>query len=286
MDDPQTVHQIASVRAACDQARNDGKRVALVPTMGALHDGHLSLVEEAQKRGDFVVVTIFVNPTQFGPGEDFDCYPRDLESDKKKLAGYKVDLIFAPSKNEMYPSDFAATVSVGRLTEGLCGSSRPGHFDGVTTVVSKLFNVIGPCVGIFGRKDFQQLQVIRKMVRDLDMPIEIVGAPIFREPDGLAMSSRNAYLSKEDRNRALALSRGLKAAHTLYKNGQRQVGPLRRAVAEPVEATADAVDYVTAADPDTLAILEDDTQMSDRMLIAIAVKIGATRLIDNTVIGS
>ncbi|MCP4600609.1 MAG: pantoate--beta-alanine ligase [Proteobacteria bacterium] len=282
---PLILSDIPAVRRACDNARSTGKRVALVPTMGALHQGHLALMDKADALGDFIVVTIFVNPTQFGPGEDLDCYPSELESDVEKLTQRRASLIFTPTAGIMYPEEFATSVSVSGLTDGLCGASRPSHFQGVTTVVSKLFNIVGPCVAIFGRKDYQQLQVIKKMASDLDMPIEIVGVPTHREPDGLAMSSRNAYLSKEERGRALALSKGLAAAHGLYKSGERKVGLLRRVAADPVEAAADEVDYITAADPDTLDPLPDHAQAQERLLIAMAAKIGSTRLIDNAVLG-
>jgi pantoate--beta-alanine ligase len=185
----------------------------------------------------------------------------------------------------MYQTDSVTKVGVSGLTDGLCGASRPGHFDGVTTVVAKFFNIIGPCTAIFGRKDYQQLQVIKRMVRDLNMPIEVVGMPTFREPDGLAMSSRNAYLDKKERTRALSLVHGLKAAHHLYQNGERQVGILKNAVLESVTSSADSIDYVNALDPNTLEILEDHSRIEDKLLIAIAAQLGSTRLIDNTVLG-
>lgn len=253
--------------------------------MGALHEGHLSLVKEARNRADFTVVSIFVNPTQFAPGEDFELYPRDLDADAEKLSSCDVDLIFAPCRETMYLPGHSTQVTVSGLTEGLCGKTRPGHFSGVTTVVAKLFNIIGPCVGIFGRKDYQQLQVIQKMVTDLNIPVEIVGLPTHREPDGLAMSSRNAYLSPTDRHRALALSKGLGRAQTLYRDGERQVGILRGAVVDALAGLVDDVDYVTAADGDTLAEMADDAPAPPKLLIAIAAKVGHTRLIDNTVLG-
>ncbi|MCP4679627.1 MAG: pantoate--beta-alanine ligase [Deltaproteobacteria bacterium] len=276
---------IPAVRDACNQARADGRRVALVPTMGALHEGHLGLVDRAGKIGDFVVVSIFVNPTQFGPGEDLDRYPRDLEGDAEKLAARGANLIFTPTPETMYPGGHSTHVEVREITDGLCGASRPTHFRGVATVVCKLFNIIGPCSAVFGRKDFQQLQVIKTMVRDLDMPVEVIGAPTHREADGLAMSSRNAYLSTDDRTRGLAISQGLTAAHKLFREGERNVGRLRMAVARPVEAAADRVDYVSATSPDTLEPLTDDATASSRLLIAVAAHLGKTRLIDNTVLG-
>jgi pantoate--beta-alanine ligase len=261
-------------------------RVSLVPTMGALHEGHLALLDEARDRGDLIVVSIFVNPTQFAPGEDFECYPRDVEGDLSKLAERGADLVFAPEIDAMYPTGHTTTVRVGGLTEGLCGAHRAGHFDGVTTIVSKLFNIVGPCTAIFGRKDYQQLKVIERMTLDLDLPVTVVGLPTVREPDGLALSSRNAYLTAEERERALALARGLGAAHRMWNDGERGVTRLRGAVAAPVADAFDEVDYVTAATSDTLEPIADDVDHDGAMLlIAAAARIGATRLIDNTVLG-
>ena len=268
-----------------EAARQELKRVALVPTMGALHVGHLSLVDIAKAKSDFQVVTIFVNPTQFSPGEDYDRYPRALEKDREKLVTREVDLIFAPTRGEMYPKGYGTSVTVDRLTDGLCGKSRPGHFTGVATVVTKLFNIIGPCMAVFGRKDYQQLQVIKKLVRDLNLRVEIAEAPIVREPDGLAMSSRNAYLSEEERVRARSISRGLKAAYDLFEGGERSVGRLLEVVAGPLEKAADELDYVTGADPQTLAPLKSEQRAQETLLIAVAAKFGTTRLIDNTVLG-
>ncbi len=284
-DPIEIVTEPAVLRARCDTARREGGTVALVPTMGALHEGHLALVDEAGRRGGLVVVTIFVNPTQFGPGEDLERYPRDLEGDLARLAPRGAHVVFAPAREAMYPPGHRTAVRVADLTEGLCGARRPGHFDGVATIVAKLFALAGPCTAVFGRKDYQQLQVIRRMVADLDMPVEVVGLPTVREPDGLARSSRNAYLSSRDRRRALALSAGLREAHRLWGSGERHVGALRRAVEEPVRAAADAVDYVAAADPDDLHALGDGETAGDRLLVAIAARVGSTRLIDNTVLG-
>jgi len=283
---PRVVARPREAREICDRARRDGERVSLVPTMGALHEGHLALVDEARSRGELVVVSIFVNPTQFAPGEDFERYPRDVDADVAKLAERGASLVFTPEIDGMYPDGHATRVRVSGLTEGLCGAHRPGHFDGVTTIVAKLFNVIGPCTAIFGRKDYQQLRVIERMTRDLDLPVTVIGLPTVREPDGMALSSRNAYLSAEERGRALALARGLTRAHRLWREGERTVGALREAVAIPVGETFDDVDYVTAADPRTLEPLEDETEHGgESLLIAAAAKIGATRLIDNTVLG-
>ena len=197
------------LRRACGLARSHGARVGFVPTMGALHEGHIALVRDAKRRAGFVAVSIFVNPTQFGPGEDFARYPRDLESDLAKLASADADAVFAPDSQAMYPDGDQTRVRVGELAASLCGPFRPGHFEGVATVVTKLFGLVGASVAVFGRKDYQQLAVIRRVVADLFLPVEVVGHPILREPDGLAMSSRNAYLSADERVRALGLSRGL-----------------------------------------------------------------------------
>lgn len=253
--------------------------------MGALHAGHLSLVEKAAEEGQFVVVTIFVNPTQFAPGEDFDKYPRQLRSDVEKLANYDVDVVFAPSRDAMYPPGFSTRVAVEGLTRALCGAHREGHFNGVTTVVAKLFNIIGPCRAIFGRKDYQQLQVVKKMVVDLNMPIHVIGMPTIREKDGLAMSSRNAYLSKEQRERALSISRGLLKAAALFQKGERKVGVLRAALQTSIEDAVDSIDYITATDADNLEVLSEEALVPDRVLLAVAAHVGQTRLIDNTVLG-
>jgi pantoate--beta-alanine ligase len=281
----EVVTEPSGFRARCEAARREGRSVALVPTMGALHEGHLALVDEAGRRGDLVVVTIFVNPTQFGPGEDLDRYPRDLEGDLARLAPRGAQLVFAPARDAMYPPGHATAVRVAGLTAGLCGAHRPGHFDGVATIVAKLFALAGPCTAVFGRKDYQQLAVVRRMTADLDLPVEIVGLPTVREPDGLALSSRNAYLSPGERERALSLSAGLREAHRLWDTGERGVGALRSAAEAPVRAAADALDYVTAADPDDLGGLDDGGTAGDRLLLAVAARVGATRLIDNTVLG-
>jgi pantoate--beta-alanine ligase len=271
-------------RARCDEARCRGLRVSFVPTMGALHEGHLRLVDVARERGGVVVVSLFVNPTQFAPGEDFAKYPRDLDDDVAKLSGRGVDVVISPSVEAMYPKGACTRVTVSGITAGLCGAHRPGHFAGVATVVTKLFNIVGPCTAIFGRKDYQQLAVVRRLVADLDMPIEIVGVPIVRDVDGLALSSRNAYLSTEERQRGLSISRGLGAAHSLYENGDRNVDRIRAAVAGPVGRAADIVDYVSVVDPDSLEELSSK-EMGERALVAVAARFGATRLIDNTVLG-
>ena len=272
-----------AVRRACDEARGRGQRVGFVPTMGALHEGHLTLVREARKHADFVVCSIFVNPTQFGPNEDFAKYPRDLEGDVAKLDG--VDVVFAPAPDAMYPKGERTRVRVDGLTEHLCGPHRPGHFEGVTTVVAKLFSVVGPCTAVFGKKDYQQLAVLRRMSIDLFFPVEVVGVPIVREADGLAMSSRNAYLSAEERSRALGLSRGLRAAHEAFTKGERRAGTLRKLALDAIEPIATSIDYVTVATADSLIPFAEDAGVADRALVAVACRVGATRLIDNVVLG-
>ena len=279
-----TIIDPTEARARCDEARSKGLRVAFVPTMGALHEGHLRLVDAARERAGFVAVSIFVNPTQFAPGEDFARYPRDLEGDASKLRGRGADLLFSPSVDAMYPEGACTRITVSDLAEGLCGAFRPGHFTGVATVVAKLLNIVGPCVAIFGRKDYQQLLVVRRLARDLDMPVEIVGAPTARDADGLAMSSRNAYLSTDERRRALAIPRGLAAAHSLFERGERSAAPIRKAVAGLVESAADTVDYVAVADPESLEETRS-TAIGARALVAVAARFGRTRLIDNTVLG-
>jgi pantoate--beta-alanine ligase len=251
--------------------------------MGALHAGHLALAREARSRAAFVVASIFVNPTQFGPKEDLGRYPRDLEGDMAKLATEGVDAVFAPEASEIYPPGEATRVHVARLTEPLCGTTRPGHFEGVATVVAKLFGLVGPSVAVFGTKDYQQLLVIRRMARDLFLPVEVVGLRTIREPDGLAMSSRNAYLSPDERVRALALVQGLDAAAKAFASGERRARQLERLAREPVDRAATSVDYVDVRDPETLASLDRET--GARALVAIACRIGSTRLIDNLVLG-
>jgi pantoate--beta-alanine ligase len=271
------------VRASCNAARARGLTVALVPTMGALHAGHLALVEEAKRRASHVVVSIFVNSIQFGPGEDFTRYPRDLPADLAKLAPRSVDLVFAPDTPTMYPEGEETRVRVGALAAPLEGAHRPGHFEGVTTVVAKLFHIVGPCVAVFGRKDYQQLLVVRRMVRDLFLPVDVVGHPIVREPDGLAMSSRNAYLSSDERSRALGIARGLGAAARRFATGERQARVLEGVVRESIEPVATSIDYVEARHADTLAPIEG--AVGDRAVVVVACRIGSTRLIDNFVFG-
>jgi pantoate--beta-alanine ligase len=279
---PRLVRSVSDLRAACQEARADGARVGLVPTMGALHAGHLALVAEARRRTAMVVASVFVNPTQFGPGEDFARYPRDLDGDVRKLGHAGVDLVFAPAPEEMYPPGDDTRVQVGALTRTLEGVYRPGHFDGVATVVAKLFAAVGDCLAVFGRKDYQQLLVVRRMARDLLAPVEILGHPIVRERDGLAMSSRNAYLSAEERARALAIVRGLDAAAARFAAGERDPRALERVARAPVEAATTSIDYVEVRDADTLAPI---AAVESRAVLVVACRMGATRLIDNLVLG-
>lgn len=278
------VHDPSALRDACDRARARGLRVGLVPTMGALHEGHLSLVREARARGaGLVVVTIFVNPLQFGPSEDYGRYPRTLDDDVARCRELGVDLVFAPAREAMYPPGFQTSVDVAGLTERWEGAHRPGHFRGVTTVVAKLFALAGPSLAVFGRKDYQQWKVISRMARDLDLPIEIVGHATVREPDGLALSSRNRYLSQAERERALGIARGLGAAKDAWARGERDAPALERLVRDRVEASFDAIDYVAVADPETLEPIAGAAR--GQAWVAVAARIGTTRLIDNVVLG-
>lgn len=277
----QIVHTKKEVREHVAAARTERKRIGLVPTMGALHEGHLSLVRVAVDQSDFVVVTIFVNPTQFGPGEDLDSYPRDLDSDAAKVAELGADLVFAPGAGEMYAPDACTVVSVETLTEGLCGAHRPGHFDGVTTIVCKLFNVVRPDRAFFGRKDYQQLVVIRRMVRDLDIPVEVIGLSTVREDDGLALSSRNRYLSERQRAVAPKLHEALIVGADAARQGATAAEVERTVASRLGEEPLFDVQYVRAVDPDTLQPLGDEPRP---MLIAAAAYLGDTRLIDNVVV--
>jgi pantoate--beta-alanine ligase len=277
-----TITTPEELKRTLDDSRARGSHVGFVPTMGALHEGHLSLVRDARARAGLVVASIFVNPTQFGPKEDFSKYPRDLAGDAAKLAGAGADLLFAPEASAMYLPGDATRVRVAVLTDTLCGPFRPGHFEGVATVVAKLFGLVGPCVAVFGKKDYQQLAVLRRMAADLFLPVEIVGHPLVREADGLAMSSRNAYLSPADRARALCLVKGLRAGYARFEEGERRAALLESAVRAKVVQGADTIDYVSVVDPDLLQPVE---ATGERALIAIACRVGGTRLIDNVVLG-
>ena len=275
---------VREYRAICDTLRAEGL-LGFVPTMGALHRGHLALVAEARRLARHAAVSIFVNPTQFGPNEDLNRYPRPLEQDLELCREAGVSVVFTPTPAEMYPAGDATRVHVSGLTAALCGPFRPGHFEGVATVVTKLFAATGPCTAVFGRKDYQQLQVVRRLARDLLLPIEVVGFPTVREPDGLALSSRNAYLTPAERERALALSQGLSRALALFASGERNAGLLRSAAEMPVRAAATRVDYVTVADADELTPFSDEQSVGERAVLAIAAFVGTTRLIDNAVFG-
>jgi pantoate--beta-alanine ligase len=270
----------AEMRARSDAWRAAGKRIAFVPTMGYLHQGHVSLLDEGRRRGDVLVLSIFVNPTQFGPKEDLSRYPRDLAGDLAKAQRAGVDVAYLPDAAAMYPPGYQTFVEVEELQKGLCGASRPGHFRGVATVVLKLFHAVQPHVALFGRKDYQQLQVLSRMVRDLDLGVDVVGLPIVREPDGLAMSSRNAYLSPDERLRALALSRALGAARVSFEQGERDAARLvDRARAALHETAGVRVDYLELRDAETLAELQGP--VTGRAVMAVAAFVGTTRLIDN-----
>lgn len=277
------ITEIKEMQQLALAAKVAGTAIALVPTMGYLHEGHASLMREGRRIGGLLVTSIFVNPAQFGVGEDFAAYPRDLERDMKIAESCGVDLIFVPSADAMYPPGYQTYTEVEKLTLPLCGAIRPGHFRGVTTVVGKLFNIVQPHAAIFGRKDYQQLAVIRRMVAELNFPVEIIGMPIVREADGLAMSSRNAYLSAAERKSALCLCRSLETAQALYQSGERDPAMLRERVMAVICAeAAAAVEYVELRDGDTL---EDIRKADDRTLLALAVRIGKTRLIDNCILG-
>jgi pantoate--beta-alanine ligase len=276
---------VAEFRKAAQSVRNSGNRLALVPTMGALHAGHLSLVGAARSRGAEVALTIFVNPTQFGPNEDFARYPRTLDRDLELCREAGVAHVFAPDASEMYPKGEQTRVHVSGLTAALCGPHRPDHFDGVATIVSKLFAVSGECVALFGRKDYQQLKVIERMTRDLLLPVEIVGLPTLRDTDGLALSSRNAYLTPEERARALSIPRALSATVKAFAAGERRISALRRLALAELAVGGLRLDYATFADADQLVPLPDEGVSGERLLFAVAGFIGKTRLIDNVVLG-
>lgn len=276
------IETIAEMQQQADQWRRDGLAIGFVPTMGYLHDGHLELMRCAKTKSDRVVVSIFVNPTQFAPGEDFERYPRDLDRDMALMAPVGVDVVFVPTVGEMYPEGYQTYVEVGEISQPLCGAKRPGHFRGVTTVVAKLFHIVKPHVAVFGEKDYQQLLVIRRMVLDLAMDVEIVGHPIVREPDGLAMSSRNVYLSDEERIEALLLSKALAEVSRLVDGGERAASVLVSAAQKVLErGTRVRIDYVELRDAETL---QEITTLDRPGVLALAAFVGKARLIDNTVL--
>lgn len=276
------VERIARLRAVCEAARREGKSVGLVPTMGYFHEGHRSLMRAARAAHDVVVVTIFVNPLQFARHEDLDGYPRDLAGDTAAAAAEGVDVVFTPSQAEMYPEPARTTVHVDGLTAEMCGAARPTHFDGVTTVVAKLFSIVGPSTAYFGRKDAQQLAVVRRMVADLNLPVEVVGCPLVRDPDGLAMSSRNSYLSSDERRAATVLSRALRTLADAVVAGERDTDALTRTV-EATVATEPLVD-LEYAEIRRAADLVPLGHLDGELLVAVAAQVGPARLIDNVTI--
>lgn len=278
------LRSVAETAAWAESLRRAGRRLALVPTMGYLHEGHQSLVREGRRRADVVAATIFVNPTQFGPTEDLSRYPRDLEGDLAKCESAGAEAVFAPVPEEIYPPGFQTHVQVAQVSQGLCGARRPGHFQGVATVVTKLLCLFKPQLALFGEKDYQQLQVIRALERDLNLGVEIVGMPTVREPDGLALSSRNAYLSPDERRRALALSRGMAAAQALLTQGTRDTAPLVDAVRRELAAADLREDYVEVVDATSLTSLSFVTPGQPARIL-VAAFAGKTRLIDNQPIG-
>ena len=276
------VTTVRELREALSPARAASRSIGLVPTMGAFHDGHLALMRAARAEADVVVVSLFVNPAQFGPSEDLAAYPRDFERDRALADAEGVDLLFAPDVSEVYPDGFDTKVVVGAITETLEGEARPGHFDGVATVVTKLFNMVGPDVAWFGQKDAQQALMIRKLVRDLNIPVRVAIAPTVREPDGLAMSSRNAYLSDAERPRAVALSRALAAAEREVAAGRVDADAVLAAARAELDAAGVEPEYLELRSADDLSPAE---RVNGNTLLAVAARVGRARLIDNTVLG-
>lgn len=277
------IRSAGEMQAFSESLRKRGQKIGFVPTMGYFHEGHLSLMREGRRVCDCLAISIYVNPTQFGPGEDLERYPRDFGRDRSLAEGVGVDVIFYPENTEMYPEHYQTYVTVEMVTRNLCGISRPGHFRGVATVCAKLFNIVKPHAAIFGKKDFQQLVTIQRMVRDLNMDLEIIGMPIVREADGLAMSSRNVYLKENERASALSLSRSLKLAKEIYDNGERDAVKILGEVKKFIEGYPHiAIDYVKICDTTTL---QDIEHLEKEAVLALAVKINKTRLIDNYVFG-
>ena len=276
------IESIKEMKEASQAFRDNGKSIVFVPTMGYLHEGHLSLMKKGKEAGDVLIVSIFVNPTQFGKGEDLERYPRDIERDKELCKGEGVDILFAPKAGDIYPDGYQTYVDVEDVTKNLCGASRTGHFRGVATVVMKLFNIVRPDYAIFGEKDFQQLVTIKRLVKDLNMGVNVIGMPIVREADGLAMSSRNSYLSKEERRAALNIYRALRAAKEVFDEGERSASVLLNEAKRVIEIEPIVVlDYIKLVDVETM---EDLERVEDEALLAAAVRIGKTRLIDNIIL--
>ncbi|WP_457568100.1 pantoate--beta-alanine ligase [Desulfurobacterium sp.] len=278
------VRTVKEMKGLATAFKRAGKSVGFVPTMGYLHEGHLSLAKRARKENDIVVMSIFVNPTQFGPGEDFEKYPRDEKRDSTLAEREGVDILFLPSVDELYPKPFRTYVSVEEITDKLCGAKRPGHFRGVTTIVTKLFNIVKPDRAYFGKKDFQQYKVIKQMVKDLNMDIKIIGCPIVRESDGLAMSSRNVYLSAEERQSALSLYKSLKLAKELIEKGEKRASRIKEEMRKLIlsHPNVKKIDYIEIVDQNNF---KDVEFIEEGTLIALAVFVGGTRLIDNWVVG-
>jgi len=276
------IKAVGAMQNTAEELRLQGKRIAFVPTMGYLHEGHVSLMRQGKERADILVASVFVNPTQFGPQEDLDAYPRDFESDERLMREVGVDIVFYPTTEEIYPEGYQTYITLEQLPQNLCGASRPTHFRGVATVVTKLFNIVKPHVALFGDKDFQQRVVIQRMVRDLNSDVEIIGCPIVREKDGLAMSSRNAYLNPEERREALALKKALDSAQELFVQGERNSGPLLAKAQEILEAhPVIRIDYMKMCDTKNL---EEIDKVEDEAVLAVATFLGKTRLIDNCVL--
>ena len=275
------IKEIELMQALSEKWRRDGHIISCVPTMGFLHQGHIELLRVGREKGDRLIMTLFVNPIQFGPQEDYEKYPRDTEGDLKKASSAGVDAVFMPTVEEMYPEGFQTTIRVEEITQYLCGKSRPGHFAGVTTVVASLFNITKPHLAIFGEKDYQQLIVIKRMVRDLNMDIEIIGVPTVRERDGLAMSSRNKYLNLEERSSALSLKKGMDLAKAMVAKGEKDPAKIKNAVRELILGHPFTdIDYITICDPENLTDIEI---IDGHCLLALAVRVGKARLIDNVI---
>lgn len=278
----QVIQSIGQMQQFSENIRTQGKRIAFVPTMGFLHEGHLSLIDYGRKNADVLIISVFVNPTQFGEDEDFQEYPKDLVRDCEVARKAGIDVVFAPEVSEMYPKDFQTYATVKSLSQPLCGAFRPGHFKGVTTVVVKLFNIVKPHLAIFGKKDFQQWAIIRKMVEDLNFDIEVIGLPTVREYDGLAMSSRNSYLTKEERDSSLSLYQSLNMAKDMVASGERDASQIICKIKDFILSKPyTKIEYVKICSPDTL---RDIKTLENKALLAMAVKMGRTRLIDNALL--